>query len=381
MDFEFTEEQRAVRDVARRIVADKIDPLLSSLPEEPLPREDLLQVFEWLKPLGYLGARVPERLGGAEIGYLTQGALMEVLPPAIAIDVLAQEAAATRIALSATEEQSVRFLEPLLEGIMIAGSATSEPGVGSNPREVRAHARRDGDDYVLNGQKMWVSNGAIADVLMTVVRMDGPDGEPTTGRLLVERADSPFEAREVDTIGLRHGHLAEVFFADCRVPARNVLGDAGDFHRFLTRTWLAQRPLFGLMAAHLADRALQAAVSYAKDRHQFGKAIASYQLVQEMIVEIATAVDVSRLLAYRALWMLDQGGWPHKESSMAKSYATEAAIKATSMAIQVHGSYGLTREYGIEKLLRDARMLTLPEGTTQIQQLIMGRELLGVRAY
>lgn len=364
----------------QRLVAEKIDPLLKKLPEEPLAREHVRQIFTWLEPFGYFGARVPEHLGGVGLDFVTYGVLMEALPPVIAHTAIGQEAAASRVALSGSEYLLERFLKPLLALEKFGASATSEPGAGSDPRTLKTVARRDGDDYVINGQKLWVSNGGLADVLLATVSIERPEGA-ITGRFMVDKEESPFVTKEVETIGFRLGHLSEVFFEDCRVPARNMLGEPGDAYRYLTLTWQAQRAFYALWGAHLAKRALDASVEYAKQRVQFGQPIGTFQLVQEMIVEIATAVDVSRLLSYRALSLLDRGQRANKECSMAKLYATEAAVRATSLAMQVHGANGLTTEYGLERMYRDARMLTVPEGTTQINQLIVGREILGLRAF
>lgn len=225
----------------------------------------------------------------------------------------------------------------------------------------------DGDRYVLNGTKLWTSNGQIVDVVLVIASL----GRDAAGRnlitgILVDRAESPFQSREVPTVGLQQGHLAELHFRDCRVPLENLLGEPGHAHAALTFTWLASRATVGLVAVHLAQRALDASVAYARERVQFGKPIGSFQLVQAMLAEMA---------------LLDRGVWCHRESSMAKAYATEAAVRVTNLAIQLHGAYGLTREFPLERWARDARMLTIPDGTTQIHQLIIGRELLGLRAF
>jgi len=209
----------------------------------------------------------------------------------------------------------------------------------------------------------------------------GEKGENRITRIVVERDVSPYRAREAETIGLRQGHLSELVFEECRVPRANVLGEPGDAHRALTLTWLANRPLVGLLAVGLAQRALDASVAYAKLRVQFGGPIGGRQLVQEMLSEMATRIEASRLLCLRALSLLDEGVRSNKEASMAKAFATENCLTALHLAMQVHGASGLTREVGIEGLYRDARMLTIPDGTTQIQHLIVGKELTGLSAF
>jgi alkylation response protein AidB-like acyl-CoA dehydrogenase len=284
--------------------------------------------------------------------------------------------------MSGTPRQKARFLPDLIAGKRLAGTAASEPNVGSDPRGIETSAVADGDHYVLNGTKLWITNGPILDTALVVASL-GRDraGKNLITRFVVEREASPFESREIPTIGLQQAPLGELSFRDCRVPRENMLGEPGDAHRALTFTWLANRPGIGLFGVHLAQKALDASVAFARARAQFGGPIARFQLVQEMLAEMSTLVDASRLLCYRALALLDRGVWCHRESSMAKAYATEAAVRVTNMAIQLHGSHGLAREAPLEGWARDARMLTLPDGTTQIHQLIIGRELVGVRAF
>jgi alkylation response protein AidB-like acyl-CoA dehydrogenase len=332
--------------------------------------------------LGYHGARLPEADGGSGLTYVMLGLLNETFPPVLTMSLLGHESTIKRIHMGGTPAQKERFLPDLLEARRIGGTASSEPNVGSDPRGIETTAVADGDHYVLNGTKLWTTNGSIIDTAIVVASL-GRDaaGRNLITRIIVDRAESPFESREVPAIGLQQGHLGELVFRDCRVPKANVLGEPGDAHRSLTFTWLANRPGMGLIGVHLAQRALDASVAHARQRVQFGQPIAKFQLIQAMLAEMSTLTDAGRLLCYRALGLLDRGVWCHRESSMAKAFATEAAVKVTNMAVQVHGSYGLTREAPLEKWARDARMLTLPDGTTQIQQLIIGRELVGLRAF
>ncbi len=383
MDFEFTDTQKLIRDTAAKLVADEIEPLLAAHdPQRPLPKEAVLQVYKLIQPLGFFGARIDEADGGSPLDYVSYGVLVETLPPVLTLGCMATEVMAKRLQMGGTPEQKARFLSRLLSGDLIAATAISEPNVGSDPRGIETTATADGDGYRLNGAKLWISNASISDLLI-VIASTGRDaqGKNLISRFLVERAVSPYAASEVEVIGLQQGHLSEVVLDDCYVPADNLLGEAGDAHRVLTFTWLANRLVMGLMAVHLGQRSLDASLAYAKARHQFGKPIGSFQLVQAMLADMATTIDASRLLCYRALTLLDQGVWCHKESSMAKYFATEGAIRVTNLGMQVHGAYGLTREARLEQYHRDARMLNIPDGTTQIQQLIIGRELVGLRAF
>jgi alkylation response protein AidB-like acyl-CoA dehydrogenase len=383
MRFAFSETERLLAETARRVVARDVEPVLAAHPaDRALPKSAMLELYRAVAGLGYTGARIPEAEGGGGLTHVMRGLLDETVPPVLGFSLLGHESTAKRIHMSGTPEQKARFLPDLLAGRKLAGTAASEPNVGSDPRGIETTAVLDGDHYVLNGTKLWITNGPIIDVALVVASL-GRDaaGKNLITRFVVDREESPFERKEIPTVGLEQGPLGELHFRDCRVPKANMLGEPGDAHRALTFTWLANRPGIGLFGVHLMQKALDASIAYAKQRVQFGQPIARFQLVQEMLAEMSTSIDVSRLLCYRALALLDDGVWCHRESSMAKAYATEAAVRVTNMAIQLHGSYGLTREAPLERWARDARMLTLPDGTTQIHQLIIGRELVGLRAF
>ena len=327
-------------------------------------------------------ALVHDWLTGMRGGEKCLEILCEVFPPVLTMSLIGHESTAKRIHMGGTAEQKARFLPDLLAGRRIGGTASSEPNVGSDPRGIETTALEDGDHYLLNGTKLWTTNGTIADTLIVVASLGrGANGQNLITRIIVDRGESPFESREVPATGLQQGHLGELVFRDCRVPKANVLGQPGDAHGPLTFTWLANRPCTGLMSMHLAQRALDASVAHARQRVQFGQPIAGFQLVQAMLAEMSTLTSAGRLLCYRALGLLDRGIWCHRESSEAKAFATQAGVTVTHRAIEVHGAYGLTREAPLEGWARDARMLTMPDGTTQIQQLIIGRELVGLRAF
>lgn len=383
MDFELNDTERMLAETARRVVAKDIEPVLEAHPpDRALPKQVILGLYRIAGDLGYHGARLPEAEGGSGLTYIMLGILNEALPPVLGFSLLGHESTIKRIHMGGTPEQKARFLPALLAGRKIAGTATSEPNVGSDPRAIETTAVLDGEHYVLNGAKLWITNGPILDTAIIVASV-GRDasGRNLITRFVVDREESPFESREIPTIGLQQGPLGELAFRDCRVPKGNLLGEPGDAHRSLTFTWLANRASIGLFGVHLAGKALTASIAHARQRVQFGQPIGRFQLVQEMLAEMSTLTDASRLLCYRALGLLDRGVWSHRESSVAKAYATEAAVKVTNMAIQIHGSFGLTKEAPLERWVRDARMLTLPDGTTQIQQLIIGRELVGLRAF
>jgi alkylation response protein AidB-like acyl-CoA dehydrogenase len=306
----------------------------------------------------------------------------EQLPPAIALAVIAHEGTGARLFLSSAPEQRERLLPDIISAKRIACTGNTEPDVGSDPRSVKTRAVEDGDSLVINGRKMWITNASISDMINTTCSVGKDEkGLSKLMRVLVERDQSPFTAVEISMLGLRQGHLGEVLFDGCRVPKHNALGEPGDAARVLTLTWLANRPIFGLFAVHLAQRAFDAALQYAGERTQFGRKIGNFQLVQELLADISTAITTSRLLCYYALSCIDNGERANHVSAMAKRYALANCQRAISLAMEVHGAIGLSRELGLEQLYRDARMLTVPDGTNQILTLIEGRELTGVAAY
>ena len=383
MDFEFSETERLLAETAKRVVTREVDPVLAAHPaDQALPKAVMLDLYRAVADLGYTGARIPEDEGGSGLTYVMLGILNEALPPVLAFSLLGHESTTKRIHMGGTPAQKARFLPDLVAGKKLAGTAASEPNVGSDPRGIETTATPDGDDFVLNGTKLWTSNGPILDIAMVVASL-GRDaaGRNLITRFIVDREESPFEAREIATVGLQQGPLGELHFRDCRVPRANLLGEPGDAHHALTFTWLANRPNIGLFGVHLMQKALDASIAHARQRTQFGQPIARFQLVQEMLAEMSMLTDASRLLCYRALALLDRGVWCHRESSVAKLHATEAAVRVTNLAIQIHGASGLTKEFPLESWARDARMLTIPDGTSQIHQLIIGRELVGFRAF
>lgn len=383
MDFQLTSEQRMIQDSVRRMVDRDIRPILSAHDSEtPLPKAAMRQIMELCANQGLLSARVPESAGGAGLPTLVYGLMMEQLPPVVTLAVLGQEVTVTRIHFESTDEQRERLLPDLMSGSKITCTGTTEPDVGSDPRSVKTRAETDGDDWVINGRKMWITNASICDVI-NVTTSVGKDDEGLSRmmRVVVDREVSPFEAREIPTLGLRQGHLGEVVFENCRVPKANQLGQVGDAARILTLTWLANRPILGLCAVHMAQAALDVALKYAGDRVQFGRPIGSTQLVQEMLADIATAVTTSRLLCYYALSCIDRGDRGNQVSAMAKRYAIATCQRAVSLAMEVHGAMGISRELGLEQHYRDVRMLPIPDGTNQILTLIEGRELTGLKAY
>ena len=379
MDFSLSEEQQMMVDSARRMVEKHIQPILvANDRDKALPKDAILKIMAKAADLGLTSARIPEEGGGAGLKMLDYGLIGEQIPAQVALILQPHEATTARIYFGCNEEQKERFLADCMAGRKIACTASTEPDVGSDPRGVRTSLTEDGDHLVLNGRKQWISNSTVCDVMNVTCRATKADGSTRLARVIVDRAESPFETRELDMMGLRQAPLGEVLFDDCRLPKRNLCPDTGDTARLLTLTWLANRPLVGLLAVNLAQQALDAARSYAGTRKQFGRLIGGFQAIQKDLADIETAVITSRLTCYHALAAIDRGERANGLSAMAKRYAVDACDQAIALAMRVHGAMGLSRELGLEQMARDVRTLTIPDGTPGILTLIQGRELTGI---
>lgn len=379
MDFSLDSEQQMIADAARKMVETEIQPILDTHDQDTaLPKEAVLRILQKCADLGLTSARIPEAGGGAGLSMLNLGLITEQVPPSVGLIVQPHEATTTRIFFGGTHEQKERYLSDLMAGRKIACTGSTEPDVGSDPRAVKTRIESREDYYLLNGRKLWISNATICDIINVTCRESLPDGTSRLARILVDRSESQFETREVHLVGLRQSPHGEVAFNDCKVPKQNLCPDNGDTARLLTLTWLANRPLVGLMAVGQAQKALDLAVEYAKYRKQFGRAIGSFQLVQADLSEMHTAVLSSRLLCYHALAALDRGERANGLSAMAKRYAIDACDRAIALAMRIHGAMGLSTEVGLERMARDVRTLSIPDGTPGILTLIHGRELTGL---
>ena len=380
MDFDFTPEQAEALDGWRRIVERDVVPLVKPCRDKAFSREVATQLLSVTTAYGVGSGWVPEDGGGAGIDFLTSGLLFEELSrwsPDTAGLAWVVEGAALKIYQNASESLKARYLPGLVSGQLIACSAISEPDVGSSVREIRTRAVRNGNYYRITGEKIWISNASIADIVLVLART----GEDEFSMFLVDREEHGFRTAEISKIGLNGWPLGQVYFDDVIVPEENLIGGVGNGLRETMKGFERSRCFVSTLALGIAHRALQDAVEYSKFRKQFGKPIAGHQLVQGMLAEMASDLSASQLLVYRALAMMAKGQRCEMEASIAKSFATEAAQRIASKAIQVHGAFGITTEFPVERHFRNARMLSIPDGTTQINQLIIGRKLTGISAF
>lgn len=380
MNFEKTPEQAAALDHWRGFLNRDIAPQLRAHRGDGLiPKQLTHDLLKAMIPYGVGSGWVPEEGGGVGLDFLTSGLLFEELSrvsPEMHGIIQTTEGVALKLFQAGSPEMKERYLGRMLTGELIACSAISEPEAGSDVRSMRAKAERVGDYYHLSGEKIWISNAGIADIALVVVRT----GDKELSLLLLDREEHKFQTREIEKLGLNGWSFGQLLLDDVRVPVTNMIGHPGQGLSLSMAGFERARCFISLMGLGIAATALDSAIEHSKIRKQFGKAIAEYQLVQDLLAESATLLDASQLLVYRCLSRLGAPGKHHLEASMAKSFATESALRITSNAIQVFGAMGLTREAGVEAHFRNARMLTIPDGTTQINRLVIGRELTGVNA-
>ncbi|MET7306851.1 acyl-CoA dehydrogenase family protein [Streptomyces sp. NPDC005134] len=383
MNLELSEEQEAVRQLAKDFVAREIAPHVVEWDRaENVDRS----IVKKLGSLGFLGLTVPEEYGGSGGDHLAYCLVTEELgrgdSSVRGIVSVSLGLVAKTIATWGDEEQKRQWLPRLTAGEAIGCFGLTEPGTGSDAGNLTTKAVRDGDSYVINGTKMFITNGTWADVVLLFARTDDTPGHKGISAFLVPTATPGLTRRTIHgKLGLRGQATAEVVLEDVRVPATTLLGPEGKGFSVAMSALAKGRMSVAAGCVGIAQAALDAAVGYAGEREQFGKSIASYQLVQELISDIAVDVDAARLLTWRVADLIDRGEDFATAASKAKLFASEAAVRAANNALQVFGGYGYIDEYPVGKLLRDARVMTLYEGTSQIQKLIIGRALTGVSAF
>ncbi|HWL79575.1 MAG TPA: acyl-CoA dehydrogenase family protein [Roseomonas sp.] len=380
MDFNLSEEQRIALDGWRRFLERDVRPVTEQHLDHVIPAPVLKRLLGMTVEHGVGCGWVPEADGGLGLDFLTSGLLYEELARVsadLAGAAFVNEGAAIKLHHLGSPEQKERYLAPTLRGELIGCSAISEPDVGSDVRAMRTRAVRQGEHYRITGEKMWISNSSIADYITVVAAT----GEQEFTMFLLDRAEHGFETREIEKLGLNGWSLGQITLQDVVVPASSVMGEPGGGLRETMKGFERSRCFISLLGLGLARASLDASITYAQQRRQFGKPIGGHQLVQQLIAEMATELDAARLMVYRALSLLDQGRGTNIEAAMAKAFATEAVLRITSKAVQVHGAFGISREFPVERHFRSARMLTIPDGTTQVNNLIIGRILLGISAF
>jgi butyryl-CoA dehydrogenase len=382
MDFELTDEQQLVRDTARAFTDNEI---VERARENDRNEHFDLELVAKIAAQGYLGAIVPLQYGGAGLDYLTYGLIVEQIgrgDSAMRTVVSVQTSLVCSAILRwGTEEQKQRYLPKLCSGEWLACFALTEPDTGSDAASQRTRAKRTDSGWVINGAKMFISMGSHAKLALVFAQTDPDKAHRGLACFLVETDQPGYQSQEIHhKLGLRGSDTAAISLDGVEAPEDAILGEIGDGFKVAMSALDSGRYSVAAGCVGICQGCLDASVRYSKDRQQFGRPIAAFQLVQEMIADMALDTDAGRMLVWRAGYLKDNGKPNTTETSIAKLFATEAAIRCANAAIQVHGGSGYVDDYPVERYLRDARVTTLYEGTSQIQKLIIGRALTGVNA-
>ena len=381
MDLALTEEQRLVQQTARDFAASEILPHIREWDER---HEVHREVFDRMGELGFLGAAIPQEYGGAGLDYVSLGLICEELERADTAFrvVMSVHAALNSLALLqwGSEEQKRRFLVPQAKGERLATFGLTEPGTGTDAGNLGATARRDGGSYVLNGSKVWISLADIADHFLVFATVDRARRHHGITAFLLQRGMPGFSTGTIrGKMGIHAGNTGTLFFDDVRVPEENRLGEEGEGFAIAMSAIDQGRYTVAMGAVGLAEACLDASLRYAHERRTFGEEIGRHQLVKQMIARMGQGIEAGRLLCYQAAWLKNSGRRNTRETSLAKWFCTDHAVQSALDAIQIHGAYGYSNEYPVERYLRNAKAAVIYEGTSQLHTLIQADYLLGYR--
>jgi acyl-CoA dehydrogenase len=377
LSFDFSEEQNALRETARRYANEVIVPVAAKYDASAeFPAVEIKKAWE----LGLMNECIPPEYGGMGLGVTEMCILAEEIAAGCAgfwTSTCVNNLGLMPIVLGGSDELKKRILSPFTEEFRVASFCLTEPGAGSDAGGLSLSAKRKGDGWVLNGAKQWITNAGVANVYTVFATVDKTKRQKGIMALVVEKGTPGLIlGKKEDKMGQRASDTRSITFEDCFVPDKNVLAPEGKGFSLAMTTLDRTRPGVAAAAVGIGRCALGHAIRYAKERAQFGAPIATFQGVQFMLADMAKDLEASKLLTYQAAWLIDQGRRASKESSFAKCFATDAAMKITTDAVQIFGGYGYTKEYPVEKLMRDAKLMQIYEGTNQIQRVVIAKELL-----
>jgi len=374
--FALTEEQKALRDLARDFADKEIRPKAAEYDEHSTHPVDII---EKAHGVGLMNPHVPEEYGGAGLSSFDGMLMGEELSwgcAGIAVSIVANSLGAGPVILAGNDEQKAEWLPPLLESPILCSFGLTEPNAGSDVSGIQTTAVRDGDDYVINGSKMFITNAGHAAWIVVFASTDKSKGHKGLSAFVVPTdLEGVTVEKHLDKMGQRATDTSAIAFQDVRVPAKNLLGEEGEGFKIAMRTLDYTRPGTASGAVGVARAAYEYAVEYSRTRVQFGQPIAMNQGVNFLIADMATEIEAARLLTWQAAWLFDQGKRATLQSSFAKRFASDTAMKVTTDAVQIFGGYGYIKEYPVEKLMRDAKLFQIYEGTSQIQRLVIAREI------
>jgi acyl-CoA dehydrogenase len=372
-----SDEQNSLREIAYRFAADKIRPIAGQLDEKA---EFPLSLIKDGHSLGLINLTLPADVGGSGLSIFDACLVIEEIAwgcSGFATSMVANDLALTPIRIGGNSEQRDLFIKPLAESGALASFCLTEPGAGSDAGGLQTTVEDGGDCWIINGSKQWITNAGYASQFTVFATIDKSKKHRGICCLVVPRATPGVSiGHHENKMGQRCSDTCRVTFDNVRVPKSHMIGAVGEGFKIAMQTLDASRPMTAAIAVGIARAACEHAVVYAKERKQFGAAIATFQGIQFMLADMATGVDSARLLTWRAAWLLDQGKSASIESSMAKRVSADTAMSVATDAVQIYGGYGYTKEYPVEKLMRDAKLLQIYEGTSQIQRIVIARELL-----
>ncbi|EMA24351.1 acyl-CoA dehydrogenase family protein [Haloarcula argentinensis] len=381
MDFELTKEQRQIKDEIARFAENEIKPVATEYDtEEKFPRE----IVEKAAEMGLTGANIPMEYGGAGYNTLTNAIIAEELfaaDPGIGLSIQSAAFGADALIGFGSEAQKEEYLEPVATGDAIMGAAISEPDTGSDVSSVSTQARKEGDEWVINGNKMWITNGSVGDYFVVLCETD-PDAEGRYNgfsQILVESDRDGFEAEKITgKLGIRASDTAELILNDVRVPEDNLVGTRGAGFLQIMQFFDETRTGVAAQGVGIARGAAERALGYAQDREQFGQSISEFQAIQHKLAEMFTEIEAARQLTHKSAWSVDNDADQLTQlASMAKEKASRVAVETADEAVQIHGGAGYVNDFDVERFYRDAKITQIYEGTTEIQKNIIARELLG----
>lgn len=378
MDYFLTDEQKHIQMLARRIAEEKVVPIRAELDEK---QEFPWSIMKACAETGLFGVSIPEEYGGIGGGTFENCIAVEELSRAclgVSVSYAASLLGAYPILIGGSEEQKKKYLPEIASGRKLAAFGLTEANAGSDAQGIRTEAKKVGDEYILNGTKQWITNGGEAEIYSVVAMTDKSRGGRGATAFILEKGMEGFSfGKKENKLGIRASATRELVFQDCKVPKENVIGREGLGFILVMRTFDRTRPGIGAQAVGVAQGALEAAVSYAREREQFDRKIISFQAIQHMLADMAMQVEAARSLVYSVARYIDSNPKDFsKYSAMAKVFPSDIAIKVTIDAIQVFGGYGFMKEYPVEKMMRDAKILQIYEGTNQIQRNVIGLELI-----
>ncbi|MBI5048894.1 MAG: acyl-CoA dehydrogenase family protein [Deltaproteobacteria bacterium] len=383
MDFDLTEEQKMVKDTARKFAEAEIMPFAR---ENDIKEHFPIEIFKNMAELGFLGGPIPEKYGGAGLDFISDAIIFEEIGRADSSIRTALSVQVSIVGLTilnwGTEAQKQKYLPKLCKGEFIGCFALTEPNAGSDAANLSTHAVLKGNEWVLNGTKTWISSGGIADISIVFAVTDKTKAHHGITAFIVDKGSPGFSTKDIKgKLGLRASNTSELIFQDCRIPKHAVLGGMGN--GFAVAMSALDNGRYGVAAGcvGIIQGCIDACAKYAKERQQFGKPIAGFQLIQDKIARMVVDCDAARLLVYRAGHLKNKGIKNTVETSIAKYFASEAANRAASDAVQIFGAYGYSNEYPVERYFRDAKVATIYEGTSEIQKLIIGSHVLGIKAF